>query len=400
MAKRPRMGRNLDALLGGSTRERKGRQSSAAQAAATERADDSGDTITEQADQTGSANDGAATDRTLTDPQADAADFALTPPATAPKEETAAEATVTPVAEPAESEAVDNSAAAAETASQAAVAKSNHDAARAVAEEVIAGTDDRFRMVGVDQIRRGSYQPRRLFDKELLQELADSIKAEGLIQPIIVRPFAGAYELVAGERRWRAAQLAGMAEIPAIIRDMPDKSVAAVSVIENIQRKDLNPLEEAAAFERLCDEFGMTHKAVAESVGRSRASVTNLMRLLELHDEVKVLVDKGELEMGHARAILGAPKDRQHGLAKDVIKRGLTVRAVEKLVREMTEEGDKAQARKSATMADPDIERLSKKLGETLGATVRIQHKSSGRGKLEINYASVSELQGILAHIK
>ncbi len=268
------------------------------------------------------------------------------------------------------------------------------------ADEQTAGTTDRFRMVGVDQIRRGSYQPRRLFDQTLLQELADSIKAEGLIQPIIVRPFAGAFELVAGERRWRAAQLAGIAEIPAIIRDMPDKSVAAVSLIENIQRKDLNPLEEAAAFERLCDEFGMTHKAVAESVGRSRASVTNLMRLLELHDEVKVLVDKGELEMGHARAILGAPKDKQHPLAKDALKRGLTVRAVEKLVRELVAEADGSPAKKTGAVVDPDIERLSQKLGEKLGASVRIQHKATGKGKLEINYASVAELQGILAHIK
>ncbi|NND90701.1 MAG: ParB/RepB/Spo0J family partition protein [Granulosicoccus sp.] len=253
-------------------------------------------------------------------------------------------------------------------------------------------------MIGVDQIRRGSYQPRRLFDADLLQELSDSIKAEGMIQPIIVRPFADAFELVAGERRWRAAQLAGLAEIPAIVREMQDQSVAAVSVIENIQRKDLNPLEEAAAFERLCDEFGMTHKAVAEAVGRSRASVTNLMRLLELHDGVKVMVDRGELEMGHARAILGAPQDQQVTLARDVIKRGLTVRAVEKLVRDLI--SGKGQSAASGPVADPDIDRLSQKLGETLGASVRIQHKPSGRGKLEISYGSVTELQGILAHIK
>ena len=259
---------------------------------------------------------------------------------------------------------------------------------------------DKLTLIGIDQIRRGTYQPRRLFDQKLLQELADSIKAEGLIQPILVRPFAGAFELIAGERRWRAAQLAGLAELPAIVREMPDQTVAAVALIENIQRKDLNPLEEAAAFERLCDEFGMTHKSVAESVGRSRASVSNLLRLLELHDEVKVMVDKGEIEMGHARAILGAPKDQQFEIARQVVERELTVRAVEKLVRELVEGGREEKTAEKQTVIDPDIERLSQKLGETLGASVRIQHKPNGSGKLEVSYSSVSELQGILAHIK
>ena len=263
-----------------------------------------------------------------------------------------------------------------------------------------ADSKDRLRIIGVDQIRRGTYQPRRHFDQELLQELADSLKAQGMIQPIIVRTFGDAFELVAGERRWRAAQLAGFSELPAIVREMEDQSVAAVSLIENIQRKDLNPLEEAAAFERLCDEFGMTHKAVAESVGRSRASVSNLMRLLELHDEVKVLIDKSELEMGHARALLGAPVERQHELALRIIKQGLTVRAVEKLVRSLDEDGNEPEKTTASAVTDPDIDRLSKKLGDTLGASVRIQHKPSGAGKLEINYSSVSELQGILAHIK
>lgn len=259
---------------------------------------------------------------------------------------------------------------------------------------------ERLIMLGVEKIRRGTYQPRRLFDQELLQELADSIKSEGMIQPIIVRPFADGYELVAGERRWRASQLAGIDRIPAIVRDMEDRSVAAVSVIENIQRKDLNPLEEAAAFQRLCDEFGMTHKAVAEAVGRSRASVTNLMRLLELHDEVKVLVDKGELEMGHARALLGAPRSHQADIARRVIKQALTVRAVEKYVRSLDADGNEVPTSASDLAADPDIERLSKKLGEKLGAKVQISHKGNGTGKLQISYSSVSELQGILAHIK
>lgn len=398
MAKRPRMGRNLDALLGGSSRERPNKQaigSSAKPAEAEQEPAASTDLPTQQP---GTSDSSPNTTETA-DKNSDSEQVRTTSGVDTDTAKNASEtAQMKPAADMFSSEPAKAPASAVSSITEP---KTEKPELAAVQPDVhVDGTTDRFRMVGVDQIRRGSYQPRRLFDQELLQELADSIKAEGLIQPIIVRPFAGAFELVAGERRWRAAQLAGMAEIPAIIREMPDKSVAAVSVIENIQRKDLNPLEEAAAFERLCDEFGMTHKAVAESVGRSRASVTNLMRLLELHDEVKVLVDKGELEMGHARAILGAPRDRQHELAKDVIKRGLTVRAVEKLVRDITDQSDVAKSRKPGAMSDPDIERLSKKLGETLGASVRIQHKSTGRGKLEINYASVAELQGILAHIK
>jgi len=180
---------------------------------------------------------------------------------------------------------------------------------------------------------------------------------------------------------------------------MEDRSVAAVSVIENIQRKDLNPLEEAAAFARLCDEFGMTHKDVADAVGRSRASVSNLMRLLDLHDEVKVMVDKGELEMGHARALLGAPVTRQSEIARRIVRQSMTVRAVEKYVRSLDADGNEIPATPSST-ADPDIERLTRKLGETLGAKVHIAHKGTGAGKLQISYSSVSELQGILAHIK
>ena len=350
MAKRARMGRNLDALLGGASRER-------------------ASSIT--TDQPGSTPDPDSaqdnTPATASDASADAE-----PPA----KPTPAVVASVPADQPTE-------------------------VAPVVADQADSTSDkaDQLEMIGVDQIRRGSFQPRRLFDQDLLQELADSIKAQGMIQPVLVRRFAGAYELVAGERRWRAAQLAGLTQIPAIVRDMPDQSVAAVALIENIQRKDLNPLEEAAAFERLCDEFGMTHKAVAESVGRSRASVTNLLRLLELHDEVKVLVDKGELDMGHARAILGAPRDKQLSIARQAIDNGMTVRAVEKLVRALTEE-PATPAQNKQEVPDPDIERLSQKLGETLGAPVRIQHRPSGAGKLEVSYSSVAELQGILAHIK
>ena len=256
---------------------------------------------------------------------------------------------------------------------------------------------DRLRMIGVERIRRGVFQPRRFFDQEALQELADSLKAQGMIQPVIVRPFGGAFELIAGERRWRAAQIAGLAEIPAIVREMEDRSVAAVSLIENIQREDLNPLEEAQALTRLCDEFGMTHAAVAESIGRSRASVSNLMRLLELHDEVKVLVDKGELDMGHARALLRVPKVDQPALAARVVKQGLTVRAVEKLIRTGV---DKPAGTKRDSAPDPDIERLTERLSGVLGAAVSIRHKPGGSGRLEIRYGSLEELDGILAHIK
>lgn len=257
---------------------------------------------------------------------------------------------------------------------------------------------DKLRVLGVDQIRRGSYQPRRHFDPELLSELAESISSQGLIQPIIVRPDGtGSYELIAGERRWRACQLAGITELPAIVRELDDQSVAAASLIENIQRADLNPLEEAAALQRLCEEFDMTHAAVAESVGRSRAAVSNLMRLLDLHDEVKLMVDRGELDMGHARSLLGAPLAQQHELARRVIKQGLTVRATEKLVRELDQPPAASQ---SAAVSDPDIDALCRKLGETLGAPVRIQHTASGAGRLEIRYGSVAELEGVLKHIR
>lgn len=257
---------------------------------------------------------------------------------------------------------------------------------------------DRLRMLGVDQITRGTYQPRRHFDQDLLQELADSIKAQGLIQPILVRAYGGKFELIAGERRWRASQLAGITDIPAIVRDMDDQSVAAVSLIENIQRADLNPLEEAQALERLCGEFSMTHQQVAEAVGRSRVAVTNLMRLLELHEDVKLMVDNGELDMGHARALLGAPTSDQPEIAKRITQQGLTVRAVEKMVKDLRE--GKTTSTAGPAKPDPNIDALGQKLGKLLGAPVTIRHQKSGAGKLEITYSSIDELEGILKHIK
>lgn len=259
---------------------------------------------------------------------------------------------------------------------------------------------DKLRLLGIDQIQRGSYQPRRNFDPDLLQELADSLKSEGLIQPVLVRPVAGtdSFELIAGERRWRAAQLAGLTEIPAIIRDLEDRRVAAVSLIENIQRKDLNPLEEAEALRRLCEEFGLSHQEVASSVGRSRSAVTNLMRLLDLHDDVKVLVDMGEIDMGHARALLGAPYDDQPGLAQRIAKQGLTVRAVEQEIKSMRTGSSPRPS--NSIVNDPDIDRLAQHLSEKFGAKVFIRHRSSGAGKLEISYNTMDELDGILNHIK
>ncbi len=258
---------------------------------------------------------------------------------------------------------------------------------------------DKLRLLGVDQIQRGTYQPRRHFDQELLQELANSLKSEGLIQPILVRPSVkGKFELIAGERRWRAAQLAGLTEIPAIVRNLEDQSVAAISLIENIQRKDLNPLEEAEALRRLCEEFGLSHQEVADSVGRSRSAVTNLMRLLDLHDDVKKLVDTGEIDMGHARALLGAPFDDQPALARRIAKQGLTVRAVEQQIKSLRSGNTPRSG--NTDVSDPDIDRLAKHLGEKLGAKVSIRHKTSGAGKLEIQYNSLDELDGILKHIK
>jgi len=256
---------------------------------------------------------------------------------------------------------------------------------------------DQLKLIGVERIRRGEFQPRRHFDQALLQELADSLSAQGLIQPILVRERDGGYELIAGERRWRAAQLAGLHEIPAIVRDMDDRRVAAVSLIENIQRKDLNPLEEAAAFRRLCDDFQMTHQEVAESVGRSRVSVSNMMRLLELDDTVKELVDRGEIEMGNARALLGAPREQQAALAARVLKQRLTTRATEKLVRGLR---DGKPDPLPTSVRDPDIDRLAERLSALLGAPVQFSHRAGGAGKLEIRYTSVEELEGILGHIR
>jgi ParB family chromosome partitioning protein len=265
---------------------------------------------------------------------------------------------------------------------------------------------DRLANLPLDLLQRGKYQPRVDMRPETLSELADSIKSQGLVQPILVRPVAGAgagesqrYEIIAGERRWRAAQMAGLPEIPAVIRDVPDEAAVSMALIENIQREDLNPLEEARALQRLTDEFGLTHQAAAEAVGRSRAAVSNLLRLMELADEVKQLLEQRSIEMGHARALLGLTSRRQQiEVANLVAKKSLSVRDTEALVRRIM--NPPATGAKQAAPADPDIQRLERELADKLGAKVMFQHSASGKGKLVVNYNSLDELEGILGHIQ
>jgi ParB family chromosome partitioning protein len=260
----------------------------------------------------------------------------------------------------------------------------------------------------LDVLQRGRYQPRLDMRPETLTELAESIKAQGVVQPIVVRPLeapqAGAsqrYEIIAGERRWRAAQMAGLADIPAVIRSIPDEAAIAVALIENIQRENLNPLEEARALSRLVSEFGLTHQEAAEAVGRSRAGVSNLLRLLELPPEVAELVEKRELEMGHARALLALSQRRQQSeVALLVAKKGLSVRETEALVRRLQTPAGSSGGDSAPATRDPNVERLEQDLAEKLGAKVAIQQGSRGRGKLVVSYNSLDELDGILAHIQ
>jgi ParB family chromosome partitioning protein len=265
--------------------------------------------------------------------------------------------------------------------------------------------DDGLRHVPVELLQRGQYQPRVDMRQDTLQELADSIKSQGVVQPIVVRPVQKGhtgtqhYEIVAGERRWRAAQMAGLHEIPAVVKDIPDEAAIAMSLIENIQRENLNPLEEAHALDRLIREFDITHQEAAEAVGRSRAAVSNLLRLLELSDKVKPMLESRQLEMGHARALLAITNQAgQLEAAKQVVSKGLSVRATEALVRRMTSGGAKSKAKPAAK--DKDIQRLEMDMSDKLGAKVRIDHTKKGSGKLIVSYNSLDELDGILKHIK
>jgi ParB family chromosome partitioning protein len=250
----------------------------------------------------------------------------------------------------------------------------------------------------VDIIRRGKYQPRLDMHKESLQDLADSISAQGVLQPIVVRRVDDSgYEIIAGERRWRAAQLAGLHEIPAIVREVEDRAAIAIALIENIQRENLNPMEEAKSLERLIREFELTHEQAAEAVGRSRAAVSNLLRLLDLDDAVKAMVEHGELEMGHARALLPLPGPVQIEAARQVIARGLSVRATEGLVKHLQQPRGASKA--PPQRKDPNINQLETSLADRLGASVSIRPGRGGKGKLEISYNSLDELDGILEHI-
>ncbi len=267
------------------------------------------------------------------------------------------------------------------------------------AREAVSQSDETLlKKLPIEKIKPGAYQPRMQFEAVALQELADSIKAQGMIQPVVVRRLSdGSYELIAGERRWRAAQLAEMHDIPAVVREIPDQAAAAMSLIENIQREDLNALEEAAGLRRLIDEFGLTHQQTAEAVGRSRAAVTNLLRLLELTPDVKALLETGELSMGHARALLALVNEMvQLNAAQKVVARQLSVRETERLVKTLLQ----GKPEKVEQPLSPDVEHLERKLADQLGAKVAIRYNQRGKGRMVIEYNSLDELDGILHHIQ
>jgi len=264
---------------------------------------------------------------------------------------------------------------------------------------------DALKNLPVELLQRGQYQPRVDMRQDSLEELADSIKAQGVVQPIVARPISKKdgmqrYEIVAGERRWRAAQMAGLAEIPAVIRDVPDESAIAMALIENIQRENLNPLEEARALDRLIREFDLTHAEAAKAVGRSRASVSNLLRLQDLSDKVKPLLEDRQLEMGHARALLAISNATQQlNAARQVVKKGLSVRETEKLIRRILDGGSSKPAKKTPAQ-NADIRRLEIEVSEKLGAKVSVDHTAKGAGQIVIKYNSLDELDGILKHIR
>jgi len=275
------------------------------------------------------------------------------------------------------------------------LSQSTIEHAREIPLRAVEGADPGLRNLPLDRIRPGPYQPRSVFDPERLAELADSIQQQGVIQPIVVRHVAGGdFEIIAGERRWRAAQQAGIETIPALVREVDDEMAVAMALVENIQRENLNPLEEATALKRLVEDFQLTHQEAGEAVGRSRSAVSNLLRLLELSEEVKELVDDRHLEMGHARALLALPAALQAQAAREVVRRQLSVRETEALVKRLL----KPRKARSASV-DPDILRLQDELTEKLCARVRIQHGAKGKGKLVIAYNSADELEGIIGHL-
>ena len=261
--------------------------------------------------------------------------------------------------------------------------------------------DGQLRTLGVEQLQRGKYQPRIDMHNESLEDLADSIRVQGVVQPILVRPIDGSnYEIIAGERRWRAAQLAELQDVPVVVREMDDRTTIAVALIENIQRENLNPLEEAHALQRLIDEFDMTHQQAAEAVGRSRTAVSNLLRLLDLGEVATGMVQDGRLEMGHARALLALSGSRQAEAARHVVDHGLSVRATEQLVKKLLAEASHPDREVQPRRRDPDLVILEQDLSDRIGAPVAVQANPKGKGKLVISYNSLDELDGILAHIQ
>lgn len=260
--------------------------------------------------------------------------------------------------------------------------------------------EEELAQLPVGALRPGKYQPRTRMDEVSLAELADSIRSRGVIQPIVVRPVGDSqYEILAGERRWRAARIANLERIPALIREVPDEAALGIGLIENIQREDLNPIEEASGLKRLIDEFKLTHEEVARAIGRSRVGVTNLLRLLELAPAVQAMVQDGAIDMGHARALLALSKARQIEIARQVAEKGLSVRETERLVQEV-HAAPKTSAHHVPAKLDPDTRRLQEELSEALGAMVRIKPRQGGKGSVVIDYASLDELEGLLGRLK
>lgn len=273
-------------------------------------------------------------------------------------------------------------------------------AATHAAADVTTKVDGVLKDLPIEFLQRGKYQPRRDMHPEALEELSESIKAQGVMQPIIVRPIGeNKYEIIAGERRWRATQLAGIDKIPAVIRDVPDETAIAMALIENIQREDLNPMEEAFALKRLQDEFELTHQEVAEAVGKSRTAVTNLLRLINLSEEVRTMLEHGDLEMGHARCLLSLSEGQQRSAAREIAAKGLSVRQAEALVRRLQQEAEQEKT-ETKTKIDPDIQKLEERLAEHVGVPVQVQHSAKGKGKLVLKYNNLDELDGILEHLK
>jgi ParB family transcriptional regulator, chromosome partitioning protein len=259
--------------------------------------------------------------------------------------------------------------------------------------------EDTLAQLPVATLRPGKYQPRTRMDETSLNELADSIRSRGVIQPIVVRPVSDTqYEILAGERRWRAARIAGLDKVPVVIREVPDEAALGIGLIENIQREDLNPIEEANGLARLIGEFKLTHEEVAKAIGRSRAGVTNLLRLLELAPAVQDMVQDARIDMGHARALLSLSKSRQVELANQIAEKGLSVRETERLVQQAS--AAPSAARTASPGLDPDSRRLQEELCESLGATVHLKPRSGGKGSVVIDYSSLDELQGLLKRLK